>query len=347
MRRIIINGKFMADSVLGIGRYAREVTNALDGLLEKGDKVWLAVPNNAADIPAYRHIKVITYGKRKGILWEQTDLRRFAAFHKDAVLLNLCNTAPFFPGDSVTVIHDIMYRVNPGDYTTLRNKLSRLWHCLQYSYLCRHEKAIATVSEFSKNDIERCYPKARGKVSVTYSAWQHILRTRPSADWQERFPGLKSGEFLFTLSTISRNKNGRWIIEEAKRNPSFTFAVAGKIYENEYNELPPNVQLLGFVSDGEVCALMKNCRAFIFPSLYEGFGLPPLEAMALGARVIATNAASVPEILGNAATYIDPVRNDYDLEELLSAPAPDTSQTLSRYSWEKTAALLKMLLKTL
>ena len=347
MKRIIINGKFMSEGMQGIVRYAREVISALDKQLKKGDRVWLVVPKNAKDIPDYEHIRVITYGSRTGILWEQTELRRFAAFYKDSILLNLCNTAPFFIKNSVTTVHDIMYKVCADYYTTPRNRLSRLWHCLQYSYLFRHEKRMITVSEYSRNDIEKRYPAAKGKTVVIGNGWQHVLSYKENENWQEKFPQLKAGEYFFSLATLAKNKNGRWIMETAKRNPQLTFAMAGRIYETEYDELPPNVHLLGFVEDEDACALLKHCRAFLFPSLYEGFGIPPVEALALGAEVISSDRTSLPEVLGKSVHYIDPTVYDYDLEELLSQPCEDRNAVLDRYGWDKSAAKLLALLKEL
>lgn len=346
MKRIIINGKFMAERMQGIVRYARQIVLSLDQQLKKGDKVWLVVPPNAQNIPDYKHIRVIVYGIHTGIFWEQTELRRFAEYYKDSILLNLCNTSPFFAGESITTVHDIMYKVNPSHYTTLRNKISRYWHMIQYSYLFRHEKLILTVSEFSKREIQRFYPCAKGKIKVIPNAWQHTAEYKQSTDWQERYPKLKAGEFFFSLATLAKNKNGRWIIETAKKNPQYIFAMAGKIYEREYgSDLPQNVILLGFISDEDACALMKNCRAFVFPSLYEGFGLPPLEALALGAQVISSNAASLPEVLGKSVHYIDPHTSGTDLDKLLNEPVEDAQKTLDRFSWDKSAEkLLKIIL---
>ena len=152
MKPIIINGKFLAERMQGIVRYAREMVTALDGLLKKEDRVWLAVLKNAKDIPDFTHIRVIRVGSRKGLLWEQIELRRFAAHRKNSILLNFCNISPFFPGNSITTVHDIMYCVNPSHYTSPRNRVSRLWHMLQYRYLFRHERMILTDSRFDFSD---------------------------------------------------------------------------------------------------------------------------------------------------------------------------------------------------
>ena len=160
-------------------------------------------------------------------------------------------------------------------------------------------------------------------------------------DWRDRYPQLEPGEFMFTMATLARNKNGRWVYEVARRNPALTFAVAGMRYEGDENECPSNVHLLGFVSDADACALMRNCRAYLFPSLYEGFGLPPLEALALGAQVVSSNTTSLPEVLGNSAHYVDPLDYGVDLDELLAQTVAPAEDALSRFSWEGSARLLR------
>lgn len=324
----------------GIVRYSRELLSALDDIAPADLRLILAVPANATDIPQYRHIEVVPVGKRRGIAWEQLDLGGYARKQKDAVLLNLCNVAPFFLKPGITAVHDIMYKVNPSHYTTFRNKLSRLWHCLQYRYLFSHERAIITVSEFSKAEIEKCYPAAKGKITVVPDAWQHVLKYKESADWQQRFPFLKDKGYYFSMATLAKNKNGRWIIEAARHNQNSEFAIAGKKYEMEDLKIPANVHLLGFISDEDACALIRHCKAFVYPSIYEGFGLPPLEALALGAEVISSNSTSLPEVLGKSAHFIDPYNSDVDLDGILSEAVEEKKKALDRFGWNRSAQIL-------
>ena len=336
-KKYVINGKFLADRMQGIVRYAREITKSLDKCLDGDIEITLLAPIDAKDIPDLKNIKVETIGKRTGMVWEQTDLRKYLKKHKDITCINLCNICPLFVQPGITTVHDIMYKVNPQDYKTFRNKLSRYWHMFQYWYIARHEKAILTDSYFSKGEIEKHYPKAIGKLKVIYCGWQHVLEYKESTDWQERYPFLKPKEYFFSLSTLSRNKNGKWIIENAKYNPDCVYAIAGKYYETDKFEIPANVHMLGFISDEDACALIKNCRAFIHPSLYEGFGIPPLEALALGAEVIASNATALPEVLGESVHYIEPSEAKVKLIQVMLQTIADSDNVLNKYSWEKSA----------
>jgi len=336
MNTVIINGKFMADRMQGIVRYARELCDAIDK--HNGGIKWvLAIPYNANNIPKYNNITVLKIGTHKGILWEQVDLRKFVNKNKNAICLNFCNVTPFFIKSGITTIHDVMYRANPQDYTTFRNRLSRLWHCVQYYYISVHERVILTDSNYSKSQIEKYYPSAIGKIRVEKCGWQHINLYKENPEWEKDYPFLKTKEFYFSLSTLSRNKNGKWIVEVAKRNPDSIFAIAGKYYESDIIDIPKNVYMLGFVTDEDACSLIKNCKAFIHPALYEGFGLPPLEAMALGAEVISSNLTSLPEVLENSAHYVNPYDYNVDLDVLLEQPVEDSQNVLQNLSWEQSA----------
>ncbi len=162
------------------------------------------------------------------------------------------------------------------------------------------------------------------------------------------------------MSSLGKNKNFRWILEVARRNPDKTFAIAGnndlKKYGDTFaqnessgtNTQLTNVHYLGYVSDDEAKLLMKNCRAFIFPSIYEGFGIPPMEALAMGAKVICSNASCLPEIFKNSVYYIDPYDYEVNLEKLLSGTVETPEKVLNLYSWSKTAdKLLTVIQKTL
>lgn len=342
MKKYIINGKFLSDSMQGIVRYGCEITKELDKQLPKDIEVIILKPKNCKHELLLNNIKQIEYGSHTGILWEQIDLRKFLLKNKEYTCINFCNVCPLFVQPGITVIHDIMYKLFPENYVSFRNKLSRLWHCFQYSYICKHEKRIITVSNFSKKDIERVYPNAKGKVNVVYSGWQHVLNYKENPNWKTEYPFLEEGKYFFSLSQLSKNKNGRWIIEVAKRNPDYIFAMGGKLYETEKEVLPDNVKLLGFVSDENACSLIKYCKAFIFPSLYEGFGLPPLEAMALGASAIVSNASCMPEIYEDGVNYINP--HDYDIRLECFNDKFDAKNILDKYGWDKSADKLKKIL---
>ncbi len=338
--RATINGLYLSMDMQGIVRYARELVNALDGVLDETDEVEIAIAKDAHDVPNFERIRVRQIGCLTGKAWEQVDLAAYMLVHPDRVLLNLCNVAPLLSRPGVTAIHDIMYRTCPESYTTLRSRVSRAWHCALYELLTWREAQILTVSEYSRKEICRWYPRADGKVCVVPNAWQHVRRYTEAPDWEQRYPQLESGTYYFSLATRARHKNGQWVREVAKRNPDLSFAIAGGSYDVDEADVPSNVHLLGFVSDEDACALIRHCRAFLYPSLYEGFGLPPLEALALGAQVISSDATSLPEVLGSSVHYIDPYDYDVDLEAVMKREVSPAHEALDRFSWEGSARKL-------
>lgn len=330
----------MSERMQGIVRYGRELVDALDRIDHSDIDITLAVPAAAHDIPDYETIEIVTLGESDGIRWEQTDFRKFLREHPQMLHVNLCNTTPFGVTPGITCVHDIMYKVNPSHYKTLRNKVSRLWHTLQYGYIMRHESAITTVSRFSESEIERVYPASRGKVYVVPDAWQHVNDYEEDPDIWSKFPDLKSGEYYFSMATLARNKNGKWILEAARKTPQSIFAIAGKHYDMDYSDVPENVRFLGYVTDSEACSLIKGCKAFLFPSIYEGFGLPPLEALALGADVISSNTTSLPEVLGTSVRYVDPLDYDIDMEKIMCTNPAPAELALAQYSWDESGEKL-------
>jgi glycosyltransferase involved in cell wall biosynthesis len=102
---------------------------------------------------------------------------------------------------------------------------------------------------------------------------------------------------------------------------------------------------VGFVSDEQVKSLIQNCKAFIYPSIYDGFGIPPLEALSQGAKVICSCAACLPEVNRNSVHFIDPYETDVDIEKILSEKIDDAEEVLNRYSWEKSGHLFYHLLR--
>jgi glycosyltransferase involved in cell wall biosynthesis len=181
------------------------------------------------------------------------------------------------------------------------------------------------------------------RITVIYSSWNHFKTIDTDYSVFDIFPTLSQKQFYFSLGSISKRKNIRWIIEYASRHPDLYFVVSGtslpttQIEGLTNNTGPGNILFLGYLDDSKVKALMKRCKAFILPSYYEGFGLTPLEALSCGAPIIIANAASLPEIYGKTAHYIDPFDTNVDLDKLLMEPVENPGEILKKYSYDTAA----------
>jgi glycosyltransferase involved in cell wall biosynthesis len=348
--KILINGDFLCRRLTGIERYAYEITRRLDTLIKPGE-IALAVPSNALNIPAYSNLEIIYLGKLKShLLWQMTTLQFFLLRHKGYLVLDYGNTClPFSPG--IVFLHDIYCEIFPGEFSTLRDRLVRIYNRMQYRLIARKAKEIITVSNFSKKQIAGFFHVRPERITVIYNGWEHFSSVVPDYSIFTTFPELTEKNYFFSLGSLSKRKNLKWILEYAKKNPQSLFAVSGTSLSvskiNEIGELNSsrNVKMLGYLDDPQVKALMEKCRAFIMPSYYEGFGIPPLEALSCGAPAVVSNSASLPEIYGNTVHYIDPDNTNIDLDMLLHEPVDSPAALLKKYTYNSGAESLYKIIK--
>jgi glycosyltransferase involved in cell wall biosynthesis len=349
MPRVIINGDFFCNNLTGIERFAFEITRRLDNIYLKGE-LGIVIANNAKNVPVFKNIEVIKYDGNITSFprWQQFKFPAILREYK-AIPLDFGNSCSFFkPG--ISFLHDIYCEYYKDDFKTPRELLERFYFRLLYRIIVLRAKKIMTVSYFSKNQIVSAFHIKPAKINVIYSSWDHFNAIVPDYSVFDKFPAL-TAPYYFSLGSLSKRKNIKWIIEYAAKHPEAQFAVSGKSLSTVQVEKldthleVKNVLFLGYLNDGEVKALMERCRAFIFPSYYEGFGLPPLEALSCGVPIVVSHVASLPEIYGNAAHYIDPFNTDIDLEELLKQPVDPPMEILKRYSYNKSIRQLYDILK--
>lgn len=341
-KKYVFDGQIYAGRKAGTYRYANEILLELDKIISKNEYE-IVVPQYVNIEGTLKNIKVVHYGNVKGILWTQISLLDYL-IKNHAVSIGFCNTTPLFkPG--ITVIHDIGYKVLSTHYKNLYGRLSSLWHRLNYWVIAKSGMPIITVSNFSKRQIEDIYRVKSSRISVIGNGWQHYQRIMKDDNVFKEFPDIKLHEYYFALGSLEERKNFKWIIEVAKRNPKDMFVIAGGNVKNATHKLDfstvLNVKFVGYISDGKAKSLMTNCKGFLFPSIFEGFGIPPLEALSVDAKVICSNTASLPEICGDAVSYIDPDEYDVDLDKCLVKEVKNVDQVLQKYSWQLSAFLLK------
>lgn len=348
---LYINGRFLTRRMTGVDRFAREVSSAIDRMLVENDpqvaglNVIMLVPPTEKVEHDYRRIQVRQVGSRQGASWEQLDLAR--AVPANSLLLSMCNTGPALRRNHAVVIHDAGTERLPQGFS----RSFRWWYRVLMPLLGRNARQVLTVSEFSRRELQDVYSIPTDKTVVVPVGCEHILRVQADPTALERF-GLHQRPYFLAVSSMAANKNFRLILDALALldNPPFDIVIAGganpRVFGNAGNIDAASVRWLGYVSDAELRALYGGALGFVFPSLYEGFGLPPLEAMMCGCPVLVATAASIPEVCGDAALYFDPhdavalkeamlrLAGDDELREQMRARG---YQRARRNSWDQVA----------
>lgn len=359
--KIFINGRFLSQSLTGVQRYAAEMVKAIDRMLASGeaprslgDAEWqLLAPPNATAAIDLAYIKTRKVGRRTGHAWDQLDLARAAWGGR---LISLANSGPVAHRNQLVVIHDAQVFRRPdffsSSYLTVHRALG---------YLLARRASIATVSDFSRRELADALRLPPAAIPVFSNSAEHFAATVPDFGVIDRL-GLVPYRFFLSVGSMTKNKNIALAIQAARQfgRPDIPLVVVGgdnnKVFSGGPTAGDAGVVLAGRLSDHEIAALYSRATAFVFPSLYEGFGVPPLEAMLFGCPVIASTADAVRETCGDAAVYFDPL-NAGELcqrmrERIEAGTISDDERRrqqlrLAMYSWSKSANdLLRFLCNT-
>jgi glycosyltransferase involved in cell wall biosynthesis len=343
-----LNGRFLAQPVTGVQRYARNVTAAIDALLrQQGGAVQIIAPAGVEEDDR-QGFPIAATGPLTGHLWEQVVLPS----RWQGRLLNLCNTAPAIKSDQIVCVHDVNTFLAPESY----GEGFRRFYGLLQPVLARRSARITTVSTFSARQIAQQFSLPVGKVAVLPNGHEHALLWDPNL--AERAPAalLDHGHgadrpFVLAIGSRSHHKNLALLEKVAPDLAKFgvDIVVAGGtagIFTSQSLHACPNMKLMGHVTDHDLAFLLDRALCLAFPSWTEGFGLPIVEAMARGCPVISSNRASMPEVCGNAALLAPPddpaawVRNVEALlrsKDLRSDLIGRGSERVRMFSWGHTA----------
>ncbi len=262
----------------------------------------------------------------------------------------------FCPIPYVVTIHDLSYFYYPGEF--LRKDLYKLKHWTRYSI--QKAKHIITVSEGTKHDVIKFYKVPEKKLTVVYNGYEKETRNKKQeTSFSNNLSyGLKIENYILYVGTVQPRKNISALLKAfakfKRQNFSFKLVLAGKkgwLYKKIFTqvkdlELEKDVIFTGYLSDERLVQLYSHAFCFVLPSLYEGFGLPLLEAMNNDCPVIASNSSSLPEIGGDACLYFDPQREVELLEKLNQLKnnrklrgelITKGKEQIKHFSWQKCA----------
>ncbi|MEI9400794.1 glycosyltransferase family 1 protein [Mesorhizobium sp. Cs1330R2N1] len=308
-RRWTINGRFLSQPTTGVQRYAREVVRSLDALLAeqgplaRGLDVRLHCPPGSEEMPL-AFIERFEIGRTSGHIWEQTQLPSSLG---GGGLLSLCNTGPLLSRKHIVCIHDANVWNAPQSYSLAFRSFYRiLLPCLG-----RTACGISSVSNYSLGELVRSGVVPVHRAFLAPNGHEHVLQWTPQHSAGTRLAA--SPETIVMIGSAAPHKNVRLILDMAERLAAagLRIAVVGMSDSRVFRSGSPkakaqNIHWLGRISDGELAALLADSLCLAFPSLTEGFGLPALEAMAVGCPVVVSDRASLPEVCANAALFVPP-----------------------------------------
>lgn len=295
---LLINGRFVTQALSGVQRFAVELTKA--SLARSPGTVLLTPPGGASAWPGSREI-----GKFQGQLWEQFELPRHL---QGGLLVNLGNTGPVLARRQIVVIHDAGVFSTPEAYS----RAFRIWYRFLQTLLVRRGAIIVTVSEFSRQEIIRHLGVAHNRVRVISEGADHMQRIGTDASILATH-GLAPGKYVLGVGTLAPHKNlaALNILAERLHARGMSLVLAGGMGGAAFQtataaRLPQPARYIGRVTDAQLKSLYQAAGCFVFPSRYEGFGLPPVEAMACGCPVAASDIPALRETCGEAAAFFDP-----------------------------------------
>lgn len=296
MSPIVINGHFKSQAVTGVQRYAREILREFER--KQRDYRYVEPPASLSS-DALRQLwmqGVMPFGVAGGeLLWSPT------------------NIGPVLSRNQVITLHDIADRLHPEWFD---GRFVR-WRSLILPPLLKRVKGIITVSEYSRKTITEYFPYTKGKIEVIYNGVRtdhfYPRQDRETAGVKEEFELNKP--FVMTVGSLDPRKNINGLLKawnqlpEAIRGEVELVVIGGGVKSFDFElreETDASVRFLGYVRDDVLPALYTAAHLFVYPSLFEGFGLPVLEAMACRTPVITSNTTSLKELARDHALTVDP-----------------------------------------
>ncbi len=352
---LYVNARFFSQEVTGVQRFAIELSQKL---CEQRDDVVFLAPEKIKHNEVTKHLNVKVIGKNSGHFWEQYDLPSYLRDIDNPLLVNFCNTAPLFYKNKVITLHDVAYKRFPQSYSF---KFRGAYNFI-IPRLIASSRAVLTVSQFAKSELEHFFNLPKEHCYVVYNAASDLFH--PQMQAKENHAPEK---YFLAVASQQYHKNFEGLIAAFACLPEclgFKLKIVGaqhKNYQGVESILASStsinhVEFLGRVDDDTLSELYRRAFAFVFPSFYEGFGIPPLEAQASGCPVIASSAAAMPEVLQDSVIYFDP----YDRNSLVNALKSSIEnqsgrhrfveagyKNAARFSWESSASCLNSIINAL
>ncbi len=346
--QLYVNGRFLSQRMTGIQRFAYEICCALQQI---GVPLTIIAPIDIREEYDLSNLSIDIIGGKGSHFWEQVTLPRYMRQkHNGHILLNLSGLSPILYNNNILTIHDISYQLRPRSYS--------LAYCLYYQLMtplaAKRARKILTVSQFSKQELIDHLGIAPQRIAVVYNA----VRPTPL------LPREETERYLLAVGSLVPRKNIKRLLKAycSIQEPDYALYIVGGMHaiyadaELSSYTTKKGVHFLGYVGGNKLTSLYRNATAYINPSLYEGFGIPLVEAMTQQCPVIVSDIPAFHEVCGEAARYFNPtdIQDIQDKMNLLMHDAELRKQLAERgfeqakqFSWERSAEQIKQLIHAL
>ena len=310
--KIAIDIRWMVGNVRGMGRYASQLIEPI-----KCCVTGISPQNYTCE--CLPHIAV---GNGFFPWWEQYVFPKFIKENKIERVICPYNTAPIIKLDTqlILVVHDLIYLKSWSELppsVSLYQTLGRIYRRIVVPRVIKNADVLLTVSEFTKFEMVERFSIAPDSIHVIPNSVNETWYVNEVVEWIAR------DNYCLTVAGEAPSKNVKRLIKAFAKALStlpthFKLKIVGiKASQHEKfnktiieNNLQDNVEFVGFVTDDELKTLYQNTKCFVFASLFEGFGIPLIEAMASGAPIACSNTTSIPEVVGDAAVFFDPLKEN-------------------------------------
>lgn len=355
MKKIIINARFLSQNITGVQRFAIEISKQLL-TSEIAPNICFVSPPNVLHLGLAKELKAKIVGTRTGHLWEQLDLVSYLNSENKPILINLANSAPLLYLNNVVTIHDLSVFFNPEWFSFLY----RTYYKLLTPRIVKKAKLIFTVSNSIKGEINERFGVASEKIEVIYNGVSDKFKRG-----QLKEPERKKENFVLTVSSLDPRKNIKNLIlafSQAEVPDHFLYIIGSESKAFAKTDLisvinsNSRIKLLGRVSDEVLLELYAKAKLFVYVSFYEGFGLPNIEAMAMGTPVLTSDTPAIKEVCGKAAFYVNPsdissisqgIQKLLNSPEILDSFSKEGLEQSKNYSWHSSAKIISKAIKKL
>jgi glycosyltransferase involved in cell wall biosynthesis len=298
MHKVYINGKYLSVRMTGVQRVAHEMVPRVKAILSKYE-----IECEILEMPQWLRFK--RYQSLWGTLWEQMILPLATA---QGILINFCNAAPVLtPRKQIVVMYDAAVFDMPNNYSFAY----RVWTKFMAYAVALRKDMMFTSSEFSISRISGALKIDRNRIRLMRASGKHIFKVMRDDKVFSKL-NIQPKKYVLAVGSLQPGKNFHNLLKAMEYVDSDTYLVIaggkdGLVFASGIELSGDRYVHAGYVTDEELAALYQGALCFIQPSVYEGFGLPAAEAMALGTPIVSSNAASLPEVCGSAAVYFDPL----------------------------------------